>query len=52
MPLASSPIFDHCAPTIALADDTIDPEILDARNIAFCFGIALQEQNVLALGLR
>ncbi|MEZ5851537.1 MAG: hypothetical protein R3D68_12910 [Hyphomicrobiaceae bacterium] len=41
-------IFDHYAHTRALPDGEIAPEIEDARNVVFCFGIAIPEPCALA----
>lgn len=40
--------FDHYAHTTAI-EGTIAPEISDAQNIVFCFGIALPNPKVLAV---
>ena len=42
-------IFDHFAHTSALEDGQIGEEILDAKNIVFCFGIALPNPQVMAV---
>lgn len=42
-------VFDHYAHTGSLAEGAIEEGILDARNIVFCFGIALPAPEVLAL---
>ena len=41
--------FDHYAHTKALPEGQISPAILDAKNIVFCFGIALPNAEVLAV---
>ncbi len=41
--------FDHYAHTKALEDGQIGEDILDARNIIFCFGIALPNPQVMAV---
>ncbi|TCP41766.1 DUF6858 family protein [Rhodovulum marinum] len=40
--------FDHYSHTCAI-EGTIAPEIKDAKNIVFCFGIALPNAHVLAV---
>lgn len=42
--------FDHYAHTRSLPEGQIDPEIRAAKNIVFCFGLALPDPA--ALGLR
>ena len=42
-------IFNHYKHTNALQDGVIEPHILDARNILFCFGKALLDPEVLAV---
>jgi len=42
-------VFDHFAHTRSLPDSVIADGILDARNIVFCFGIALPNPEVLAV---
>ena len=42
-------IFDHYAHTRSLEEGTISDEILDAKNIVFCFGIALPNPHVMAV---
>lgn len=42
-------VFDHYAHTKALPEGVIDPEIRDAKNIVFCFGVSLPSPEVLAL---
>lgn len=42
-------VFDHYAHTKALPEGVIDPDIRDAKNIVFCFGISLPGPEVLAL---
>jgi hypothetical protein len=42
-------IFDHFAHTKALADGEIAEGILDARNVVFCFGMAIPNPEILAL---
>lgn len=41
-------VFDHYAHTKSLPDGEIAPEIRDARNIVFCFGMAIPHAYVLA----
>jgi hypothetical protein len=41
-------LFDHYAHTRALPDGEIAPEIEDARNVVFCFGMAIPEPCALA----
>ena len=41
--------FDHYAHTSALEDGQIGEDILDAKNIVFCFGIALPNPQVMAV---
>ncbi|HQS78523.1 MAG TPA: hypothetical protein PLC57_09365, partial [Sulfurovum sp.] len=41
--------FDHYAHTASLDEGTISPEILDAKNIIFCFGKELPKAQVLAV---
>lgn len=40
--------FDHYGHTRSLPDGVIAPEICDARNIVFCFGMAIPHAYVLA----
>jgi len=42
-------IFDHYSHTQGLEHGQIDEEILDARNIIFCFGITLPNPQVMAV---
>lgn len=42
-------VFDHYAHTQSLPQGEIAPEILDAKNLIFCFGIKLPSPAVLAL---
>ena len=42
-------IFDHYAHTSALQEGEIGEDILDAKNIVFCFGIALPSPQVMAV---
>jgi hypothetical protein len=42
-------IFDHYAHTSSLEDGSIAPEILNAKNIVFCFGKELPKAQVLAV---
>lgn len=41
-------VFDHYAHTRSLPDGEIAPEIRDARNIVFCFGMSIPHAYVLA----
>lgn len=41
-------VFDHFAHTSSLQDGEIAPEILDAKNLVFCFGMAIPEPGSLA----
>ncbi|ABI55588.1 DUF6858 family protein [Alkalilimnicola ehrlichii MLHE-1] len=41
--------FDHFSHTRALPDAEIAPEIKDAKNIVFCFGIKLPNPQVMAV---
>lgn len=41
--------FDHFAHTRALPEGEINPAILDARNVVFCFGICIPDAESLAL---
>jgi len=41
--------FDHYTHTKSLPDGKIAPHIHDAKNIVFCFGIALPDTKVLAV---
>lgn len=41
--------FDHYSHTKALANGQIAEDILDAKNLVFCFGIALPNAKVLAV---
>ncbi len=42
-------VFDHYAHTESLPEGVIAPDILAAKNIVFCFGIALPNAEVLAV---
>lgn len=42
-------IFDHYGHTRSLPEGQISAEILDAKNIIFCFGITLPSPNAMAL---
>ena len=42
-------VFDHYAHTKSLPEGQIGKEILDAKNIVFCFGIALPNPQVMAV---
>jgi hypothetical protein len=42
-------IFDHYAHTASLPEGSIAPGILAAKNIVFCFGLALPNAEVLAV---
>ncbi len=42
-------VFDHYSHTRALDDGFIDDEILDARDIIFCFGLAIPAPEVMAV---
>jgi len=42
-------IFDHYSHTQGLEEGQIGKEILDAKNIIFCFGIALPNPQVMAV---
>ncbi len=42
-------VFDHQAHTQSLPQGRLDPSILAAQNIVFCFGIALRDPRVLGL---
>lgn len=41
--------FDHYSHTKGLEGGEIDPSIIDARNIVFCFGMKLPKAELLAL---
>lgn len=41
--------FDHYSHTKSLANAEINPEILDAKNIVFCFGVQLPKAEILAI---
>lgn len=41
--------FDHLAHTCSLPDGEVGEDILAARNLIFCFGIALPNPHVLAV---
>lgn len=42
-------LFDHYTHTSALAEGTISDDILDAKNVIFCFGKELPSTEVLAV---
>lgn len=42
-------IFDHYSHTMALEAGEISAEILDAKDVVFCFGISLPNPQVLAV---
>ena len=42
-------VFDHYTHTQALAEGEIDPSILDAKNVVFCFGMSIPNPEILAL---
>lgn len=42
-------IFDHYAHTKALPEGQVAEDIIDARNIVFCFGITLPNPQVMAV---
>ena len=42
-------IFDHFSHTRELVNGQISEEILDAKNIIFCFGITLPDPHVMAV---
>ena len=42
-------VFDHYSHTRALDDGFIDDEVLDARDIIFCFGLAIPAPEVMAV---
>ena len=42
-------VFDHYGHTRHLPQGQIDPDILAAKNILFCFGLSLPEPSALAL---
>lgn len=42
-------IFDHYSHTKALPDGSVADDILDAKNILFCFGTALPNAEVLSV---
>lgn len=42
-------VFDHYAHTTSLPEGEIAPEILDAKNLLFCFGTKLPNPGVLAV---
>jgi hypothetical protein len=42
-------VFDHHAHTCALPDGEVASEILAAKNVLFCFGLALPSPDVLGL---
>lgn len=42
-------VFDHFTHTRSLPEGEIDPSILDAKNVVFCFGISIPNPQILAL---
>lgn len=42
-------VFDHYAHTKSLPDGSVSEDILAAKNVIFCFGIALPDPRVLGL---
>ncbi|HEX9803753.1 MAG TPA: hypothetical protein VGB35_10875 [Gammaproteobacteria bacterium] len=42
-------VFDHYGHTSALPNGEISPDIVDAKNLVFCFGIKLPSPQVLAV---
>ncbi len=42
-------VFDHYAHTCALPEGTVGDDVLAAKNVLFCFGIALPNPYVLAV---
>ena len=42
-------VFDHYSHTQSLEKGEINPDILDAKNLVFCFGIKLPNPQVLAV---
>jgi hypothetical protein len=42
-------LFDHYGHTASLENGTISPEIIDAKNILFCFGKELPAAEILAV---
>jgi len=42
-------VFDHYAHTKSLPEGEIAPDILDAKNLIFCFGVKLPNPAVLAV---
>lgn len=42
-------VFDHFAHTRALPEGEINPTILDAKNVVFCFGMSIPNPEILAL---
>lgn len=42
-------LFDHYAHTVSLENGAVAPEILDAKNILFCFGKELLTAEMLAV---
>lgn len=42
-------VFDHYSHTKSLPENVIDPEIIDAKNLVFCFGKQLPNTKVLAV---
>ena len=42
-------VFDHYSHTRGLEEGFIDEEILDARDIIFCFGLAIPTPEVMAV---
>ena len=41
--------FDHYRHTLELPESSIDEDILDAKDIVFCFGLAIPNAEVLAI---
>lgn len=42
-------VFDHFTHTRSLPEGEIDPAILDAKNVVFCFGMSIPNPQILAL---
>lgn len=42
-------VFDHYGHTKSLENGEIDPGIIDAKNLVFCFGMKLPDPHVLAV---
>lgn len=42
-------VFDHYAHTRSLSEGEIAEEILDAKNVVFCFGVSIPDPEILAL---